>query len=43
MNEKPKVVTMKIPNWKKNVIFAPSKKKDAPHVVIAPDNTEIPT
>ena len=43
INEKPKVVTINIPNWKKNVIFAPSKKQAAPHDVTAPHSTEIPT
>ncbi len=42
-SENPRVVTMKIPNWKKKVILAPKRKQDEPHVVIAPDSTEIPT
>ncbi len=43
MSEKPRVLTMKTPNLRKKVIWAPNRKQTAEHVVRPPEVTEIPT
>ncbi len=42
-SENPRVASTNTPNCMKKRILAPSMKREAPTVVQAPDNTEMPT